>query len=38
MAAAGFFCTNGKNDNADNVSCFMCGKDLDGWEAGDNPR
>eukprot|EP00038_Savillea_parva_P004438 m.137818 g.137818 ORF g.137818 m.137818 type:complete len:318 (-) comp11471_c0_seq3:102-1055(-) len=33
MAKAGFYHV-GPEDNA---SCFMCGKDLDGWEADDEP-
>eukprot|EP00041_Stephanoeca_diplocostata_P006487 m.87069 g.87069 ORF g.87069 m.87069 type:complete len:291 (+) comp16389_c0_seq1:128-1000(+) len=33
MADAGFYCV-GEDDNA---SCFMCGKDLDGWEEDDDP-
>jgi len=36
MAAAGFYCT-GNNDELDSVECFICGKQLDGWEQEDDP-
>jgi len=36
MAAAGFYYTGGVDGDA--VTCFMCSKDLDGWEEGDDPR
>eukprot|EP00729_Bicosta_minor_P008297 gene8297-15176_t len=35
MAAAGFYYTGGEDGDA--VTCFMCAKDLDGWEEGDDP-
>ncbi|XP_032684301.1 baculoviral IAP repeat-containing protein 5 [Odontomachus brunneus] len=36
MAAAGFYAI-GNNDEPDLVECFMCGKQLDGWEPDDDP-
>ncbi|XP_055683232.1 baculoviral IAP repeat-containing protein 5-like [Lutzomyia longipalpis] len=32
MAEAGFYCIGG-----DEAACFVCGKELDGWEEEDNP-
>lgn len=34
MAAAGFFVVKA---NEDNCKCYMCHKELDGWEPGDDP-
>ncbi|KAL7301236.1 baculoviral IAP repeat-containing protein 5 [Trichogramma pretiosum] len=36
MAAAGFFAVGGE-DEPDLAECFMCRKQLDGWEAEDDP-
>lgn len=36
LAHAGFF-FNPSPTNPDNVTCFLCHKGLDGWEAGDDP-
>ncbi|CAK7273907.1 hypothetical protein SEPCBS119000_005899 [Sporothrix epigloea] len=36
LARAGFF-FNPQPSNPDNVRCFLCHKDLDGWEEDDNP-
>lgn len=36
MAKAGFI-FQPVPEHPDNVSCFMCSKALDGWEANDNP-
>jgi len=36
MSAAGFFCVGGE-DEPDLVECFMCCKQLDGWESNDDP-
>ncbi|KAJ8682770.1 hypothetical protein QAD02_018562 [Eretmocerus hayati] len=36
MAAAGFYAIGGK-DEPDLAECFMCGKQLDGWEPDDDP-
>lgn len=36
LAEAGFY-FNAEKDYPDNVECFMCGKQLDGWEPDDNP-
>ncbi|XP_015113534.1 baculoviral IAP repeat-containing protein 5 [Diachasma alloeum] len=36
MAAAGFFAVNG-TEEPDLAECFFCGKQLDGWEATDDP-
>ncbi|XP_011258062.1 baculoviral IAP repeat-containing protein 5 [Camponotus floridanus] len=36
MAAAGFYVI-GDNNEPDLVECFICGKQLDGWEAHDDP-
>lgn len=32
MAEAGFYCIG-----CDSAACFMCGKELDGWEEQDDP-
>ncbi|KAK0161956.1 hypothetical protein PV327_008350 [Microctonus hyperodae] len=36
MAAAGFVCIGGA-DEPDLVECFICSKQLDGWDATDDP-
>lgn len=36
MAAAGFFAIGGKEE-PDLVECFMCSKQLDGWDPDDDP-
>lgn len=36
LAHAGFFFSP-TPDNTDNVVCFLCKKNMDGWEDGDNP-
>lgn len=36
MAAAGFYVV-GDNTEPDLVQCFICGKQLDGWEPNDDP-
>ncbi|EZA58697.1 baculoviral IAP repeat-containing protein 5 [Ooceraea biroi] len=36
MAAAGFY-SIGNDDDPDLVECFICGKQLDGWEPLDDP-
>lgn len=36
MVAAGFYVI-GDNNEPDLVECFICGKQLDGWEAQDDP-
>ncbi|KAL6267679.1 hypothetical protein P5V15_000754 [Pogonomyrmex californicus] len=36
MAAAGFYVI-GNNDEPDLVACFICNKQLDGWEPNDDP-
>ncbi|GAB1869135.1 Baculoviral IAP repeat-containing protein 5 [Camponotus japonicus] len=36
MAAAGFYVI-GDNNEPDLVECFICSKQLDGWEAHDDP-
>ncbi|ERT03412.1 hypothetical protein HMPREF1624_01727 [Sporothrix schenckii ATCC 58251] len=36
LARAGFF-FNPQPSNPDNVRCFLCHKDLDGWEEDDDP-
>lgn len=36
MVAAGFYVIGGI-DEPDLVECFICGKQLDGWEAHDDP-
>ena len=37
MAEAGFFSV-GTKDEPDLAECFICGKQLDGWEPEDDPR
>lgn len=36
LAKAGFY-FDPQPASPDNVTCFLCGKGLDGWEAGDDP-
>lgn len=36
LAAAGWFFTPSK-DNPDLVTCFLCKKELGGWDEGDDP-
>lgn len=36
MAEAGFFWCGTEQEN-DAAACFLCGKQLDGWERTDNP-
>lgn len=36
MAKAGFYFSGATNDD-DAATCFVCGKDLDGWESTDDP-
>lgn len=36
MAAAGFFSVGGKEE-LDLAECFICNKQLDGWESEDDP-
>lgn len=36
LARAGFYFKPGP-DNLDNCVCFICDRNLDGWEEGDNP-
>lgn len=36
LAEAGFYLKPTKED-ADNVACFLCKKELGGWDADDNP-
>ncbi|XP_026671605.1 baculoviral IAP repeat-containing protein 5 [Ceratina calcarata] len=36
MAAAGFFAVGGREE-PDLVQCFICAKQLDGWDAEDDP-
>lgn len=36
MAAAGFYAIGNSNE-PDLVECFICSKQLDGWEPDDNP-
>lgn len=36
LAKAGFY-YNPVPESSDNVRCFTCGSNLDGWEAGDDP-
>lgn len=36
MAVAGFFAVGGKNE-PDLVECFICSKQLDGWDPDDDP-
>jgi baculoviral IAP repeat-containing protein 5 len=35
MAAAGFYVVG--DDEPDLVECFICGKQLNGWESHDDP-
>ncbi|XP_068631955.1 cilia- and flagella-associated protein 52 [Battus philenor] len=37
MAEAGFYSVASGTDDADSAKCFLCGKELDGWEADDDP-
>ncbi|RVE50003.1 hypothetical protein evm_005356 [Chilo suppressalis] len=37
MAEAGFYSVATGDDDADAAKCFLCGKELDGWEANDDP-
>ncbi|OWR42898.1 apoptosis inhibitor survivin [Danaus plexippus plexippus] len=37
MAEAGFYSVATGEDDADAAKCFLCGKELDGWEADDDP-
>lgn len=37
MAEAGFYSVATGADDADAAKCFLCGKELDGWEASDDP-
>lgn len=37
MAEAGFYSVATCKDDADAAKCFLCGKELDGWEASDDP-
>lgn len=37
MAEAGFYSVATGNEDADAAKCFLCGKELDGWEASDDP-
>lgn len=36
LAKAGFFYYPSQ-DSPDNVACFLCRKNIDGWEKGDDP-
>jgi len=36
MAEAGFY-SSGKKSEADLAMCYICGKELDGWEEEDDP-
>lgn len=36
MAAAGFYCV-GSKEEPDLVECFICSKQLDGWDPDDDP-
>lgn len=36
MAEAGFYCID-PEENPDSVQCFLCKKQLDGWEEQDDP-
>lgn len=36
LSDAGFFFAPSE-DSPDNVTCYLCGKSLDGWEPGDDP-
>lgn len=37
MAEAGFYSVATGTDDVDAAKCFLCGKELDGWEADDDP-
>lgn len=37
MAEAGFYSVATGVEDADAAKCFLCGKELDGWEASDDP-
>lgn len=37
MAEAGFYSVATCDEDADAAKCFLCGKELDGWEASDDP-
>lgn len=37
MAEAGFYSVATGDADADTAKCFLCGKELDGWEATDDP-
>ncbi|XP_063381252.1 baculoviral IAP repeat-containing protein 5-like [Cydia fagiglandana] len=37
MAEAGFYSVATGDDDADAAKCFLCGKELDGWEPNDDP-
>ncbi|XP_047995398.1 baculoviral IAP repeat-containing protein 5 [Leguminivora glycinivorella] len=37
MAEAGFYSVATGDDDADAAKCFLCGKELDGWEPEDDP-
>ncbi|PZC75299.1 baculoviral IAP repeat-containing protein 5 [Helicoverpa armigera] len=37
MAEAGFYSVATGIEDADAAKCFLCGKELDGWEAKDDP-
>ena len=38
LAEAGFFYTNPSYEGPDSVSCYFCDKELEGWEADDDPH
>ncbi|GBP68259.1 Cilia- and flagella-associated protein 52 [Eumeta japonica] len=37
MAEAGFYSISTGDDDCDSAKCFLCGKELDGWESTDDP-
>ncbi|CAH0723091.1 unnamed protein product, partial [Brenthis ino] len=37
MAEAGFYSVATGKEDADAAKCFLCGKELDGWESSDDP-
>lgn len=37
MAEAGFYSVSTGPEDADAAKCFLCGKELDGWEPDDDP-
>lgn len=37
MAEAGFYSMATGSDDADAAKCFLCGKEMDGWEPSDDP-